>query len=79
MGDLIQYSAESIGVLSRSVPMWWKKVRRLLRFVIEYVGLRVDRSLVMLSFSRLLNISRSSMGKGMIGFHRDLSVSGISR
>jgi hypothetical protein len=45
------------------------------RFVNEYAGLRGDRSLVMLSFWRLLNILGSSMGIGTTGFRRDLFIS----
>jgi hypothetical protein len=71
---LIQCSKGSIDVLSRSVP-WWKKERRLLRFVDEYVGLRGGKSLVKLSFWRLLNILGLSMGIERIGSRRDLFVS----
>jgi hypothetical protein len=50
-------------------------VRRLLRSVDEYVGLRGGKSLVMRSFWRLLNISGLWMGIGRIGSHRDLWIS----
>lgn len=57
----------------------WRKKKRLLRFVDVFVILRVDRLLVMLSFLKRLNILRWSMGTGMIGFHRDLIISGVLR